>query len=181
VPEKKVLTFGIQIGDMVLPIKLPIYEPVASRVSRIEVQTEEGKTLGKFSPVADVETLCLRHQKDMQPIYTLRVILALIRSVVEKKLLYQAGAVGRIISRLRDEMAAPDTRSWMSLPATIQAARLYVPEELNRVKIVTYGEKGEELASKMVDLDTGHNFVYGRAIDNILYAYKNKELWLCKK
>ena len=176
------LTFGLKLGDILLPIKLPIYEPSPSQVRRIEVQTAGGKHLARLSPVADIEAICLRHQKDMQPFYTLRVVLAAIRTFLEKQLLHQAGKIGKTVSAFRDEMTAPDMRSWMSLPATIQAARLHVLKGLKRIKIVTYGEKGQELASETVDLDTStHNFVYARSIDNVLYSYPNKKLWLTKK
>jgi len=182
VPEKKVLEFGIKVGGQVFPVKLPIYEPTPSRVQRIEVHTSGGKRLAGLSPVADIEAICLRHQKDMQPFYTLRVMLSVGSSYVIKKSLNEFGLFGSFISKFRDAMSAPDTRSWMSLPATIQAARLHVPKSLNRIKIVTYGEEGEELVSEMVDLDTStHNFVYARSIDDVLYTYSNKKLWLTKK
>lgn len=181
VPEKKVLEFWIDVGE-VIPIKLPIYEPTSSRVQRIEVYTSDGKRLACLSPVADIEAICLRHQKDMQPFYMLRVMLAAGSSYVIKKALDELGLIGRLFSFGRDKMSSPDTRSWMSLPATIQAARLRVPKGLKRIRIVSYGEKGQELASETVDLDTStHNFVYARSIDNVLYSYPNKKLWLAKK
>lgn len=182
VPEKKVLVFRFKIGDVVVPIKLPIYEPTPSQVHHIEVQTLDGKCLSILSPVADIEAICLRYQKDMQPFYTLRVTLALVRTFIAKKIFHEIGIFGQIFSAVYDEMAAPDTRSWMSLPASIQATRIHVPMTQKSLKIVTFNKEGNELATKIVNLDTStHNFVYVRGIDNILYTYSNKKLWLTRK
>ena len=181
VPEKKVLCYWIKSKDIAIPIKLPIYEPVPSKVYRIELQTEEGKRLARLSSVADIEAICLRHQKDMQPFYTLRVFLSVVRILLEKKLLHKAGVLGSVISGLHDQMSAPDTRSWMSLPASIKAARLHIPKELKAIRIVNYDQNGNELASEIVSLESGtHNFIYGRSIDNVLHAYKSRDLWIAE-
>ena len=179
VPEKKVLEFWLKAGSTVIPIRLPIYEPTPSKVSRIEIYSSGGKRLASLSQVADIEAICLRHQKDMQPYYTFQVTFAAARTFSEKKMLNHLGPAGDAISDARNKMCAPDTRSWMSLPASVQAARFYVAKGLKNIKIVTYNASGKKLASKDVDLDTSsHNFVYARSIDNILYTYSNKKLWL---
>jgi len=67
----------------------------------------------------------------------------------------------------------------MSLPASIQAARFYVPNNLEKIKIVTYNVKGNTLASKYVTLDkSSHNFVFARSIDNVLNIYSNEKMWI---
>jgi len=181
VPEKKVLSYLIKLKDTTIPIKLPIYEPVPTKVRRIELQTEEGKMLARLSSVADIEAICLRHQKDMQPFYTLRVFLSVGRSILEKGLLHKTGVFGSVISSLHDQVSAPDTRSWMSLPASIKAARLHIPKELKTIRIVNYDQNGKELASETVSLESGtHNFIYGRSIDNVLHAYKSRDLWIAE-
>ena len=92
------------------------------------------------------------------------------------------GFVGAIIGAVRDGMATPDMRSWMDLPATMQAARFYAPAGMDKIKLTTYDANGNILASTTISIDsTSHNFVYVRSIDRTLYAASNKKLWLAEK
>jgi hypothetical protein len=180
-PEKKVVLFGISVKDIAVPFKLPLYEPCTSRTDKIAVYTGEGKLLTRLSPIADIEAICLRQQKDMLPLNMLRMTVVAVRTVFEKSILLCASTLGHVADTAHDEMSVCDTRSWMSLPATIQAARIYIPKSLRSVKIVTYDKKGSLLASKEVRLDqSSHNFVYARTMDDVIYAYPNKKFWLAK-
>ena len=177
-PEKKMLTYNIGAGGQVIPIKLPIYMPVPTAVQRIEVQTTGGKRLARLSPVADIEAISLRHQLDQEPFRQLRVMLAVASTVVTKGLLNNLGIVGRVIGQKRDEMAAPDMRSWESLPRTIQAARLRLKKGVRKLRIVSYDKRGRRLASKVVEISrNGHDFVYGRSLNRMLYLHAAGKLW----
>jgi uncharacterized protein len=180
VPEKKVLTFSFGSGDFRVPIKLPIYEPDPSQVDRIVVHDSKGKQIAAFSPVADIEAICLRHQKDMQPFYNLMLARTVGVQVVERVVLTKlAGSIGSAISARHDEMRAPDTRSWMSLPATIQAARFRVPQNEKKLTIASYDRNGKKLASQDIELqESSHSFAYVRSIDQTLYSHACKPLWL---
>ncbi|MCP4288352.1 MAG: SH3 domain-containing protein [Gammaproteobacteria bacterium] len=179
VPEKKMISYAINAGQQSVPIKLPIYEPVKTRVHRIEVQTSGGKRLATLSPIADIEALCLRHQKDSEPFRQLRVTLAVASSVVTKGVLSNLGFVGQAISEQKDQMAAPDMRSWMSLPSTIQAARLHLRRGVSKLKIVSYDRRGRRLASKTVNINKrSHDFVYARSINRMIYADASREMWM---
>ena len=178
-PEKKTLLYGLRFREHVLPLKLPIYEPVRSQVRRIEVRDMNGKTLQVLSPLADVEAIALRHQKDSQPFQNLRVGVALARSAVEKTLLSQFGQLGQIIGRMRDATSTPDMRAWMSLPARIQVARLRLPQGTARIQLVSIGQGGGELARTTVSLGKGpHSFVYARSIEGHLVAHASETLWM---
>ena len=179
VPEKKLLILPLSIQETVIPIKLPLYQPVPSQVHSIEVCGGNGQKLANLSLVADIEAICLRHQKDCAPFRYLRVLLATGRAYFAKKGLSQAGSIGQVAGDVLVAAATPDMRSWMSLPATIQSARFYVPKDLKKIKITTYDKKGRRLASRTVNLDTSsHNFVYVRSIDKTLYAHANQKMWL---
>lgn len=179
VPEKKMLVYRIPTDKGVVPIKLSIYEPTPSSVARIEVQTPSGKRLAKLSPVADVEAICLRDQKDKEAFRSLRVGIAIARSVGINDATSRLGVFGAVLGGAVNEMAAPDMRSWMSLPATIQAARLRVSNNIKQLKIVTYGVDGRRLGSTLVNLNKRKdNFVYARSLEKQLYAIDAKPLWL---
>ena len=177
-PEKKVVVFAIGTEDLKIPLKLPLYEPSSSQVSRIDVYTASGRRLARLSTVADIEAICLRHQQDMMPLNTLKVTAVAARTIFEKALLHNIGAVGHLIGTFRDEMSECDTRTWMSLPAKIQAGRVYVPRNLRRITLVSYSADGRRLDSKQVTLDPStHNFVYARGMGKNLHAYPNQTMW----
>ena len=179
VPEKKMLTYTVGAGGQAIPIKLPIYQPVPSPVRRIEVQTSAGKRLARLSPVADVEAISLRNQLDMEPFRQLRVMLAVASTVVTKGLLNNLGVIGQALSRKRDEMAAPDMRSWQSLPRTILAARLRLRKGIGKIRIVSYDRRGRRLASRTVKISRNSpDFVYGRSLGRTMYVHAAGKLWL---
>lgn len=179
VPEKKVLLYEFRYNGINVPLKLPIYQPGNSRVGRIEVQTIGGRRLAELSPVADIEALCIRHQKDMEVFRNLRVALAFSSTAVEKGFLSQLGPLGNMLGDFHDNFKEPDTRSWMTLPASIQAARIQLSGHTGKVKLVTYAKSGKELAQQILNLERGKpNFIYARSIDNTLYAHTAKNLWL---
>lgn len=181
VPEKKMLTKHLQSGGagQSIPVKLTLYEPDKTSVSRIEVQTTRGKRLAELSPVADVEAICMRHQLDMEPFRQLKMVVAVVGSAATNSLLSGLGSIGNAFAKKREEMAAPDMRSWMSLPATIQAARLRLKKGVSKLKIVSYNKSGKVLASKVVDINkNSHDFIYARSLDETMYTYTAEKLWM---
>ncbi len=184
VPEKKVLTYWVatQSGG-VIPLKLPIYEPVTSRVARIEVHSKSGKHLATLSLVADVEALCLRQQKDTQRLQVLRAFASyLVSGYLAGTAEASTGLVGTMIGKLskaRQDKSSPDTRSWMSLPATMQATRLHLRKGVDQLKIVTFDASGVQLTSRNVDVNPqSHGVVYVRIFDEAMYPQVVKQLWL---
>lgn len=183
VPEKKMLRYDLFAIQYNIPIKLPIYEPVPSTVAYVEVQDHKGKRLSKFSPVADVEAIALRHQKDSEPFQNLLVTATVLRTIVEKEALKQVPfGLGQVVGSIRDEMGNPDMRSWMTLPSSLQAVRMYVPKKQKTLQLVSFDADGKELARRKIELDTSsHNFVYARTIDNAMYVTDSKKLWVAMK
>lgn len=183
-PEKKMLVYNFSTGNDagVVPIKLPIYEPVASKVARIEVQTTGGKRLARLSPVADIEAICLRHQKDTEALRSLRMTIAIARAVGVNQATKDMGVFGNLISSTVNDLAAPDMRSWMSLPATLQAARLHISKNTKKLKLVSFDARGRRLATKTVNINNKSDaFIYARSIDKQLYVNSSKTLWTVNK
>jgi len=179
VPEKKMLIYNIATPGGVVPIKLSIYEPVLSKVYRVEIQTTSGKKLATLSTVADVEALSLRHQKDLEEVRALRVGVSITRAIGVIGLTSRMGSLGTVLGDAFNDLAAPDTRSWMSLPGNMRAARIKVRKSLSKIKVVSYGKNGRKLVSKTVVLNKkSDNFIYVRSIGKQLYVHVSKPLWL---
>ena len=186
-PEKKLLKFDLSMGlAMPTEIELPIYEPVASKVHRIEVQTTKGKRWAKLSEVADISALALRYQQDASPLAQLRMMTTVIRNVVEGHAWNQAakqsglfGGLVMAVKKERDAMVHPDMRAWTTLPSRLLAARFYVPEWVSIIKLIVYDKQGRVLNSRVVKIDkNSHNFVYARTIDETLYTTSSDKMWV---
>ncbi len=176
VPEKKVLSIPI---DRDIDVELPTFNPIPSKVAKIKVLTAKNKTLTTLSPVANIEALALRHQKDSLPY----VQAMLLTSVVRDTVMVSAGdailgGLGGLLKEVTDEAQEPDTTSWMTLPSTIMAGRFYAPKGLRTLKIRSYDRAGKLLAEKKVKLNKGNqHFVLVRSMDKTLYAYPSKKIW----
>ena len=179
VPERKVLSFYLPFGSLPVNVKVPMYVPVKSRVSRIEVQTASGQRLGNMLPLADVSALCLRYQKDALSTMFVGVVAAALVDLGEKKL--AAGTFGKtwgtILGAALDTQQNPDTRSWMSLPSTIQAISFVPPKGADSLKIVSYGKDGKPLANRTVSIKNGdRHFILVRSMDDTMYAHASKNI-----
>ncbi|MFC1776439.1 SH3 domain-containing protein [Pseudomonadota bacterium] len=184
VPEKKVLTYNMPTQLYgVVPLKIQIYDPVDSTVDHIEVHSKSGKYLATLSTIADVEALCLRQQKDLQRAQALKALTSTMVSVfVEHSAQEKSGIAGglmRLGGKMRQKNAAPDMRSWMSLPASIQASRLHLKKGVDQLKIVSFDKSGKKLASQIVKINPdSHGVVYIRSMNNVMYAQVAGDLWM---
>ncbi len=180
-PEKKVLHFRIPTPGGIIPVKLPIYEPVASKIAHIRIKSGR-KTLATASVVADIEAITLRHQLDSMPFQHFKVIASITRSSLESIGWSQLGGVGMALQEIREGFANPDMRSWRTLPKRLLGARFYVSKKLKSVTIISYDSRWRRLATKRVNLPKNeHSFIYARTIDNVLTTNVNKTLWVKPK
>jgi len=185
-PEKKVQTILVDTGYQPLPITLPRYEPVPSRVRRIEVRVGR-KRLATLAPVADVETLVLRHQYDRLPFEQFKVGLIIARRVFERGLLHSMqnslGPYGSLLATpllaMRESFITVDTRNWMSLPKVVYATRMELSKRLAAVELVSYDSGGRVVARRRIELPRGrHCFIYVRSVDQHLEPHVSEKLWI---
>ena len=195
-PEKNILRFDIKIKQCPIPIhiELPVYDPVKSKVHHIVVTTTGGRRLARFWPVANIENLALRHQKDMLPVVQAMVAIAAIRDAalqigsravsqaVQKKYGPLAGAVAHtiLVKGLNglDKLLEPDTSSWMSLPKRILAARFHPPNHLKTIVITSYDAKGRRQAREKIKLGRGgRHFIFVRTTDKAMKVISGKKIW----
>lgn len=180
-PEKKTLTINMNIAGGLVPIKLPLFEPVNSQVAKIKIKYGR-KTLATLSPIADIEAITLRHQMDSLPMEHAKVVTSIIRNIAENQLWNKIGFFGAVGKQIRESFANPDMRAWMSLPKTFSAARFYVSSRVKKIKIISYDKKNRKLAEQTVELTKkSHNFIYVRSIDKTLYTSVAKKLWVKAK
>ena len=180
VPEKKILSIPV-IGEV--DVELPTFNPIESHVAKIKVLSKSNKTLATLSPVADIEALALRHQKDSLPYLQSMMLTAAARDIA----LIEGGnslfgGLGSIVKSITDDAQEPDTTSWMTLPSTVLAARIYIHPGLKTLKIRSYNIHNKMIAETCIKLNKGtQHFVLVRSSDQALHAYPSKKIWSSQK
>ncbi|ARU59145.1 hypothetical protein OLMES_5161 [Oleiphilus messinensis] len=173
-PERKVLEYGFDSKGRTVPIKLPIYEPVESKVKRIELKSISGKHITTLTQIANIEAITMRHQKDSAAFRNLKVLLSVARAIGVNTATKKIPILGEWLN----SVATPDTRSWMSLPAEMLGARVRLLKRVNKIRIVSYDQHNRVLSDKVINLDDGSdNFVYARSVDDHIYANSSRKLW----
>lgn len=202
VPEKKILSFDLRLKKSKVPvhIEVPLYEPVKSRVHKIVASTAGGTILATFRPVADIEAMALRQQKDNLPAIQALVAVAAIRDTalttakvsitesINKQFRNSkniAESLQSIVGALSDGIDAslePDTSSWMSLPSKILAARFHPAKNIKKIRITSYDVNNRKLVQETVTLgEGGRHFIFVRSLDNRLKVVAGKKIWSPKE
>ncbi len=185
-PEKKVQTILLNAGYQSVPILLPRYEPVPSRVARIDLRSGR-KKLATLVPVADVEAIVMRHQYDRLPFEQFKVGLVIVRRIFERSFLHNLqgsmGPYGQLLGAsllaMRESFTSVDTRNWMSLPKVVYGTRLELSKRLSTIELVSYDARGKVVARRKIKLPKGrHCFIYVRSIDQHLEPHVSKQLWI---
>jgi len=179
-PEKKVLLYNVPAATGTMPVRIPIYEsdPLAL-AHRISITAVKGKKVyGRMSVVANVDALCLRSQKDRRTEDLLDLSASVARTFFEKEALKGLGVWGQIAGNLRDKYTEVDTRSWLSLPSSLLAARLEIPKSVKKVRFIAFDKKFRRLIDKVIDLPEENGFMYARVLGKSLYVNKSAKLWI---
>lgn len=177
-PSRQVLGYGLQLNDQVIPIELPVYTPNPSAIAQLTLAADTGQS-GKMEPIADVEAIVMRSQKDRLPIIWAKVALQAVRSS-----LMQSAAgdsmIGAVAYGVAEGLQSPDTRSWSSLPARFHVARLKVPPTATAITVNAFSETGNRLGAQAIPIDTSssHVVIYGRANDTHMGVRVSDQLWI---
>ncbi len=164
---------SVQIIDpqsaQMIRISLPHYEKRDPRIARARLYLQSARSQLKNEPelvtetekVEDISSLEIETLKSQMPAITAR---ALARAVAKHKISNRAGEqndlAGLIVNIAGVLTERADTRSWLTLPAQIQSARLKAPTGIYSVRL--------EL------LDRNNNIVLQRALGKIKLAKERK-------
>ena len=163
-----------------IPLEIPLYQPVTNDIGKIVLQSESGKTIATLSEIADIEALAMRHQKDSQPMRKLTIALSILRATAQTQM-ESRSQIGGLLSKASKklEIQSPDTRSWMSLPSRMMAARIHLKPGTKRVQLVTYNRQGKVVSRTPIEINpSDNNFIYGRNMGPTMQAYRTESLWI---
>ena len=179
-PAREVMTYGLSLKGQVVPVRVPIFKPVASSIDKIVVQAGTGSVLATLDPVGDVEAIRLRDQHDRIPEIMLGVFTSSIASYFEGQTASRFGMIGQFLHNSRESAAAPDTRSWLSLPRRFHIARLVLPPSVQSVHLISYDTQGRKIGSHAAPVPPSElqSILYARATKDGIQAQAAKRLWI---
>ena len=158
-------------NDIVVSVNLPTTRSLPSELTKATVTY--GKTTTTLSSLTEVDALVLRDDLDRQPMKVGMMLAAVARSYLASK------SLGKFGGMLTSSIQHPDTRSWLTLPNTIDVARIWVPENVEELTLTTYADAGRKLAQQPVKIaKKGPSVVYAVSYGPQLHAFGNSFSWV---
>jgi hypothetical protein len=179
-PTRQAIRMQLTYGDVVAPITIPRLTCHPSDIASIEVRSIEGRTLSRLDPVANVEGIMLQRQKDREGLTAVSVFTNALRGAMENRLAQQNIVAGLLVQAKQSAFDRPDMRSWSTLPARMHGGRVYVPNGVSAVDIVSLNAQGQVIASSRATLDTQskQNVLYARAVQSSIAVAPAAALWI---
>lgn len=147
---------GKEVVDTV-KISVPRYQKPKRRFSA-RLKTDKNIS-ANLDLVEDVDALARAALSSDMPVITARAIArAVVKHQTQDKAKEKGGALaGWLATAVNVASEQADTRSWITLPQTIQLARVKLPKGLNKVSINIHGESGAlvDTIQKEVDIKSG--------------------------
>ncbi len=153
-PVKREISLPIPVGDGLIAVAFPYYQPVPTRLTRARVSID-GEESGTTELYSDIEAKQIRELIDNIPVLIVRQA---VRAAVKATLLHAsgeaAGGWGTLAASFYNIFSEQaDLRSWLLLPRNIQVLRAYPPEGARRVRIEILDDGGAILDSVDLELE----------------------------
>lgn len=196
VPDKKVMEFHLQVpslsGIKNMPVKLPFREPINDKASNIEVYNSKGSLLARTSVISDISALVMRNEIDRLPETKLQIVSTMTKSfvastsvdtgiaVVSAKMPQLGSLLNNTFSNTSwvDFSGEPDTRSWLSLPDRIHAARITTSPHDTNFRIVLKSADGKVLNHRNINVSSNGDIVlFARSYGSSFEVQSSKKLW----
>lgn len=167
-PTRQAIKMQVSYGQAVAPITIPRLTCHPSEIAAIEVRTVTGATLARLEPVADIEGIMLQRQKDREGLTSLAVLTGALRGAMESTLASKNVFAGLAVQAKQAFFDRPDMRSWSTLPARMYGGRIYLPDNVSEVDIVTLDTQTRVKSSIRASIDTSlsQNLIYARAVQS---------------
>lgn len=179
-PQREVLTYGLNIRDQVVPVRVPVFKPVGSPVQRIAVLGAKGAPLANLDPIGDFEAIRMRDQQDRVPLIMLDIFASTLASYFTGQATKNMGVLGGFLRQVRENNASPDTRSWLSLPGRFHAARLVLPANTRSVQLASFDAGGRRLNTETVPVSPteAQSIIYARVTPGAMRVQTARRLWI---
>lgn len=179
-PTRQAIRMQLNYENVQAPITIPRLTCHPSDIAAIEVRTPDGKALTRLDTVANIEGIMLQRQKDREGITAAAVFTNALRGAVENRLAQQNVIAGLLVQAKQSSFDRPDMRTWSTLPARVHGGRVYVPNDVSEVEVVSLNAQGQVIARSRATLDTQsrQNVVYARAVQETVAVTPAAQLWI---
>lgn len=178
-PARQALLYGVQLDQQVVPVRIPIFTPTASSISRIQLSTPRGQPVARLDPVGDVEAMVMRSQQDRMPQMLLGVIASAWRASAEQRFAADMGGFASAVMQFKQNFDSPDMRSWSTLPSKFHIARVRLPPNQTQFRLDSIaGTRVLHQRPITVPADLQQCVAYGRVLDGVLTVEQPRRLWI---
>jgi hypothetical protein len=179
-PTRQAIRMQLTLNNIVAPITIPRLTCHPSDIAAIEVRTTEGRVLSRLDTVANIEGIMLQRQKDRESLTAAAVFTNALRGALENRMAQGNLVLGLLAQAKQESFDRPDMRSWSTLPARVHGGRVYVPNDVSEVDIVSLNAQRQVIGSSRARLDTQsrQNVVYARAVQAKVAVAPTAQLWI---
>ena len=170
VPPKEQIKIGIPVPKVgIVELAFPTYTRAAmSPRGSATLYDGNGHLLGGTEMIVDIEAMAVRDLLDQVSVLALKqAIRAVIKGVATQQARKQGGSwAGLAVNIATAVTEQADLRSWLTLPADIQIAKLYLDPGRHSLKLVVGHGRGGR-TERVIDLDVragGKRFINVRSL-----------------
>ncbi|MDZ4690843.1 hypothetical protein [Terricaulis sp.] len=178
-PSRQALLYGVQLDQQIIPVRIPIYAPNGSSITRLQLAPARGAPIARLDAVGDVEAMVMRSQQDRMPQMLLGVIASAWRASTEQRFAADMGEFASSVMQFKQSFDSPDMRSWSTLPSKFHIARVRLPANQTRFRLdALSGTRVAHTRTIDVPADLQHCVAYGRVMDGVLTVEQPRRLWI---
>lgn len=178
-PSRQALLYGVQLDQQVVPVRIPIFTPNASSITRLQLSSTRGQPIARLDSVGDVEAMVMRSQQDRMPQMLLGVIASAWRASAEQRFAADMGAFASAVMTFKQNFDSPDMRSWSTLPSKFHIARVRLPVGQTQFRLDSVaGTRVIHQRPINVPADLQQCVAYGRVLDGVLTVEQPRRLWI---
>jgi uncharacterized protein len=178
-PARQALLYGVQLDAQVVPVRIPIFTPTTSSITRLQLASARGQPISRLDPVGDIEAMVMRSQQDRMPQMLLGVIASAWRASAEQRFAADMGAFASAAMQFKQNFDSPDMRSWSTLPSKFHIARVSLPAGQTSFRLQSLaGARVLHNSTINVPADLQQCVAYGRVMDGVLSIEQPRRLWI---
>jgi len=155
-PRKTQIKINLPIPRVgIVSLAFPRYEQVPNPVQGALLYDEAGTLQARSAVLTDVDALAFRNLQDRLPILVLKQILrAAAKGAMAKTATDEGGLAGALLASAYNVITEQaDLRSWLTLPQSMQVARVALPRGTHRLVLAIQDGAGRSLREDRFSLE----------------------------
>lgn len=144
-PVKESARFDVILGEQIYSVSFPTYRPIPPAAAYGVLRTEEGSA--RTERVSDVAAIAVKDLDDRyRRVIAKQAARLLVKHVEVEKVKKENWLLGTVLNVVNSANEQADLRSWETLPANLQMARLVLPPGYyESVTLELYGKGGSRI------------------------------------